>query len=293
LRAALAANDRDAIVALLGDAYTALHSRYGLTNAQVNSAASNTVLHRFHSRDAGDDFTRNRQIIVAAHGGNQAQMGVEIGASGVRVRGAAPVGTTSVLGSIEFGVELQPLLEALRARTNADFATLIDRRLMPAAPAGDARLLGGLRGDSSTNWPLMARLQDARGITLVKEPTYSFPELGGVAYGAVVIPLLDYSGAEIGVIVATQSLAADQRTLRRLAIAVIVGGLIAEIGIIGIILLLFRGLLLRPVAILADAVEALDSDKVVELPRPGTAAALDRLILAIQRQRTARAGRVA
>ncbi|KAI9869564.1 MAG: hypothetical protein M1823_009027, partial [Watsoniomyces obsoletus] len=51
---------------------------------------------------------------------------------------------------------------------------------MPAAPAGDARMLGGLRGDSSTNWPLMAQLQQARGITLVKEPTYAFPELGGV-----------------------------------------------------------------------------------------------------------------
>lgn len=291
LRDALAANDREAAVALLGGAYTALASRYGLTNAQVNSAASNTVLHRFHApRDAGDDFTRNRQIIVAAHGANQAQMGVEIGASGVRVRGAAPVGNGRVLGSVEFGVELQPLLEALRARTNADFATLIDRRLMPAAPAGEARLLGGLRGDSSTNWPLMERLQEARGITLVKEPTFAFPELGGVPHGAVTIPLLDYSGAEIGVIVAARSLAADQRALRRLAIAVIAGGLIAEIGLIGIILLLYRGLLLRPVATLAEAVEGLGTETAIALPKTGTAAALDRLIRAVQQQRQTRAG---
>ncbi|MGX9963831.1 cache domain-containing protein [Roseomonas sp. F4] len=286
IRAALAEQDRAALVALMGESYAALNARYGLTNAQVNSAATNTVLHRFHSpRDAGDDFTRNRQIIVATHGANQAQMGVEIGASGVRVRGAAPVSTDRVLGSVEFGVELQPLLEALRARTNADFATLIDRRLIPTTTAGDVRLFGSLRGDSATTWPLVVRLHETLAITLVKEPVFSFPNIHGVPFGAATIPLLDYSGAEIGVIIAMTSLAPEQRTLRRLAVATAAAGLIAWIGLAGIILLLFRGLVLRPVSIIAEALEAPGGATPPSLPKPGAAPELDRLIRAAARTR--------
>ena len=286
IRAALAQQDRPGLIALLGESYAALNARYGLTNAQVNSAATNTVLHRFHSpRDAGDDFTRNRQIIVATHGANQAQMGVEIGASGVRVRGAAPVGSDRVLGSVEFGVELQPLLEALRARTNADFATLIERRLVPTTNAGDVRLFGALRGDSATNWPLVARLHETLAITLVKEPAFSFPTIQGIPYGAATIPLLDYSGAEIGVIIAMTSLAPEQRTLRRLAVATAAAGLIAWIGLAGIILLLFRGLVLRPVSIIAEALEAPAGATPPSLPKPGASPELDRLIRAVARTR--------
>ena len=279
IRAALAEQDRPALVALLGESYAALNARYGLTNAQVNSAVTNTVLHRFHSPNyAGDDFAQNRQIIVTAHGANQAQMGVEIGASGVRVRGAAPV---------EFGVELQPLLEALRARTNADFATLIERRLIPTATTGDVRLFGALRGDSATNWPLVAALHETRAITLVKESAFSFSTIQGIPYGAATFPLLDYSGAEIGVIIAMTSLAPEQRSLRRLAVATAAAGLIAWIGMAGIILLLFRGLILRPVSVIAEALETPAGATPPSLPKPGAAAELDRLIRAAARTREA------
>lgn len=288
IRAALAEQDRPALVALLGESYAALNARYGLTNAQVNSAVTNTVLHRFHSPNyAGDDFAQNRQIIVTAHGANQAQMGVEIGASGVRVRGAAPVGSGRVLGSVEFGVELQPLLEALRARTNADFATLIERRLIPTATTGDVRLFDALRGDSATNWPLVAALHETRAITLVKESAFSFSTIQGIPYGAATFPLLDYSGAEIGVIIAMTSLAPEQRSLRRLAVATAAAGLIAWIGMAGIILLLFRGLILRPVSVIAEALETPAGATPPSLPKPGAAAELDRLIRAAARTREA------
>jgi hypothetical protein len=118
-----------------------------------------------------------------------------------------------------------------------------------------------------------------------KEPTFSFSSIQGVPYGAATIPLLDYSGAEIGVIIAMISLAPEQRSLRRLAVATAAAGLIALIGLAGIILLLFRGLILRPVAIIADALEAPAGAAPPNLPKPGASPELDRLIRAAARTR--------
>jgi methyl-accepting chemotaxis protein len=287
LQKAVQSGAPEQITGLMNDSYAALSKKYGVAVGQVNSV-SNTVLHRFHQPEArGDNFTSSRKIIVAVHANKQAQGGIEIGSSGVRVRGAAPVLSEGALaGSIEFGTELRPLLETLKTRTNADFAIIMDRRLLNVRPGTpEANVFGNLKGDSGTNWPLMARLHELGKITLVKEPSYSSMTADGVTYGAVTVPLLDYSGSEIGVIVAAKSFSADGRSLRRLAIGLVAGGVIAEIGIIAIILLVFRGMVLRPLAAVTKAVEALDGGPAAELPKAGTVAEVNGLIAAVKRLR--------
>lgn len=55
----------------------------------------------------------------------------------------------------------------------------------------------------------------------------------------------------------------------------------------GIILLLFRGLILRPVSVIAEALETPAGATPPSLPKPGAAAELDRLIRAAARTREA------
>ena len=287
LQKAIQANSQEQFTGLLGEGYAILKKKYGFGVGQINGV-NGTVLYRFHQpEEHGDNFTTSRKIIVAAHATKQSQSGIEIGSSGVRVRGASPVSSDGALvGSIEFGMELRPLLEALKARTNADFSVIIDRRLLSVKPGTpESNVFGNLKGDSGTNWPLVAKLNDQGKIALVKEPNFAFANLDGVSYGTVTVPLLDYSGSEIGVIVAAKSFNADGRSLRRLAIGLIGGGIIAEIGIIAIIMLVFRGMVLRPVAAVTKAVESLDGGPAAELPKAGTVAELNALIAAVKRLR--------
>ena len=288
LQAAVKAKNREQAAALLGDGYDMLRRRYGYAVGQINGA-DNKVLFRYHDpQHFGDDFVSSRKMIVAVHGNKAPQNGIEIGSSGVRVRGAAPILSNGELaGSIEYGMELQGLLEQLKTRTNADFAIVIDRRLVKLPDgAPEANVYGNLRGDSGTSWPLMAKLNDMGQIALVKEPRFRIAKVDGVQVGSAVVPLLDYGGAEIGVIIAAKSFGADARGLSRLAIALTVGAVIAAIGIIGIILVMFRGLVLRPVAAIAAALDSADSAKPVELPKPGSLTEVNALIAAVKRLRT-------
>lgn len=284
---AVQAGSKEQFLGLLGEGYGVLHKKYGFAVGQINGA-NNTVLYRFHDPEVhGDNFTGSRKIINAAHATKQSQSGIEIGSSGVRVRGAAPILSEGTLvGSIEFGMELKPLLEALKTRSNADFAVIMDRRLLHIKPGTpESNIFGNLKGDSGTNWPLVAKLHELGKIVLVKEPSYSFVALDGVSFGTVSVPLLDYSGSEIGVVVAAKSFNSDGRSLRRLAIGLIAGGIIAEIGIIAVILLVFRGMVLRPLAAVTKVVDSLAGGAAAELPKPGTVAELNALIAAVKRLR--------
>ena len=292
LQKAVQASSKEDFLALLGESYGVLSKKYGFAVGQINGA-NGTVLYRFHEPDTnGDNFTATRKIIVGVHATKQSQSGIEIGSSGVRVRGASPVISDGTLvGSIEFGMELKPLLEALKTRSNADFAVVIDRRLLHVKPGtAESNVFGNLKGDSGTNWPLVAKLHDLGKVVLVKEPSYSFVTLDGVAFGTVSTPLLDYSGSEIGVVVAAKSFNSDGRSLRRLAIGLIAGGIITEIGIVAIILLVFRGMVLRPVVAVTKAVDSLVEGPAAELPKAGTVAELNALIAAVKRLREKLAG---
>ena len=287
LQKAVQAGSPEGFTGLLGESYNILKKKYGFAVGQINGV-NNTVLYRFHQpEERGDNFTGSRKIIVAAHATKQPQSGIEIGSSGVRVRGASPVLSDGALaGSIEFGMELKPLLEALKTRTNADFAVVIDRRMLNVKPGtAESNVFGNLKGDSGTSWPVVAKLHDLGRITLVKEPVYTFTAIDGNYIGAVTSPLLDYSGSEIGVVVATKSFQADGRSLKRLAIGLISGGIITEILIVAVILLVFRGMVLRPVAAVAKSVDGMAGGAAAELPKPGTVEEVNALIAAVKRLR--------
>jgi hypothetical protein len=131
----------------------------------------------------------------------------------------------------------------------------------------------------------MAKLHELGQITLVKEPRYRVTRVDGVPMGSAIVPLLDYGGAEIGVIVAAKPFGADARGLDRLAIALGVGAFICAVGIIGIILVVFRGLVLRPVATIAAALETAGSAKPTEMPKPGSLTEVNALIAAANKLR--------
>ena len=270
----VAAGSRDQLLELLRDGYDIQHRHFGVGVEQLNGV-DNRVLLRLHHPASFGDSLNTRQIVVTVHTTGEPQSGVEIGTSGLRVRGVAPIADAGkTVGSIEFGMEMQPILASLKAATNADYAVLVDDRLFRslatnASAEGGApvTVINGLRFDSTTDQPLITKLAQSIDISISKDRRYGDVMLDNVHYGTVTVPLLDYSGKAIGTIVASYSFEAGQHQLKRdlvLMIALVAAGTVVMVGII---LAVFNGMVLRPVTQLAKAARAIADGKDATLPK--------------------------
>ncbi|MEI7608184.1 MAG: cache domain-containing protein [Rhodospirillaceae bacterium] len=286
----VAAGSRDQLLELLRAGYDIEHRHVGVSVEQLNSI-NGLVLLRLHKPEHfGDNFTSNRQIVVTVHSTGEPQSGLEIGTSGLAVRGVAPISDAGkTVGSVEFGTKLEPVLAALKAATNADYAVLVDDRLLKAlatsADSGNAMpVFNGLRVDSATDLPLLTKLAKSLDFSVSKDRRYGETQLDKIHYGTAMMPLLDYSGKAIGTIFAMRSFEADLHEIGRGSVQLIsacAGGIVV---LVIVILLLFNGMVLRPVGLLAKATASLAEGKEANLTKvaPGPIRELADSILALK-----------
>ena len=273
----VAAGSRDQLLEMLRGGYDIQHRRFGLGVEQLNSAGGHVVLRLHNPASFGDDFTHTRQIVVTVHTTGESQSGVEIGTSGLRVRGVAPIADAGkTVGSIEFGMEMGPVLSSLKAASNADYAVMVDDQLFRSLATsshgeGGAQptIINGLRVDSATDLPLIAKLTSSVDVSIAKDRRYGEAVADKVHYGTVTVPLLDYSGKAIGTIFVARSFESDVHEMRRdlaLMIAMVAAG---SVLMVAIILIVFRGMVLRPVTALAATARAWAEGKEAKLPKGG------------------------
>ena len=269
----VAAGSRDQLLELLRSGYDIQHRHNGIGVEQLNGIDGHVLLRLHSPAHFGDLFTSNRQIVVTVHSTGEAQSGLEIGTSGLAVRGVAPLADGGkTVGSIEFGTKLEPMLAALKAASNADYAVLVDDRLLKAlatSSEGGSNLpvFNGLRVDSATDLPLISKLARSLDLSVSKDRRYGETEVDNIRYGTVMMPLLDYSGKAIGTIFVARSFDADLHQLRRDTVQLVSAGAAGVILIVTIILLLFNGMVLRPVELLAKAARSAADGKDAELPK--------------------------
>ncbi len=269
----VATGARDPLLEMLRTGYDIEHRHVGVSVEQLNSMDGRVLL-RLHKPDHfGDNFTANRQIVVTVHSTGEPQSGLEIGTSGLAVRGVAPIkDADKTVGSIEFGTKLEPVLAALKAATNAEYAVLVDDRLLKAlatsADSGNAMpVFNGLRVDSATDLPMISKLAKSLDLSISKDRRYGEALLDKIHYGTVMMPLLDYSGKAIGTIFAVRSFETDLHEIQRDTVQLISACAGGVVLLVIVILLLFNGLVLRPVGLLAKATRAIAEGKDTNLPK--------------------------
>jgi HAMP domain-containing protein len=205
-------------------------------------------------------------MIIAANLHGISQRGLELGPVGLAVRAVAPIkDDAGLIGVVEYASDFQALLKQISALTDTQLTTLINEDLWNKArkndkefmPARD-QVIEGNRTVYSTDWDVTSALVTAEELAPTRGNRTTTRTRGDVEYGVLTMPLMDFSGQQIGFVVATRSFAGLNTEFVdavRLAVLRMLLGFIVSFGAV---IVIFNGLLLRPVTDLLGKLKALE-----------------------------------
>ncbi len=237
VKKAMAEKDRDGLLALSKPTWDYLAAQAGVQIFGYHSTDLKYFL-RVHRPDGPiDDISRGRPMVLAANRSGRAQSGLEIGITGlVGARGISVIrdGDT-LIGTMEVGLDLDPILERVKTVTNAEIAVILGQSLTGLPAQGRAPGAGPAVGDlivaAATDEGRFVAMARNGGLALSRELVVRDGVVDGVATAVLIQPLVDFSGRLIGDLVATRAFpeqSAEGRRIRtELTVTAIVGGILA------------------------------------------------------------------
>ena len=233
IREALAAGDRARLEALSKDAYQYLSRQASVQIFGYHSPDLRYLLRMHRPDQHGDDISSFRAMVVAANRLRRSQTGVEIGIAGIGIRGVAPIeqGGT-LLGSVEAGLDIRPMLELVKTATNSEIAVVAATSLSGVALDPKLASVGDLSIMAATNEALFARFLRAVPTRPVRDVEISTRRLDGQSYGVMAQPLVDFSGRLIGMaIILKEEPGSDwRRLMTELWVIALCGGTLAFVS---------------------------------------------------------------
>lgn len=228
--APLEAGDRAKLQALSQGAYDYLAKQAGVQIYGYHSPDIRYLL-RMHRPDlSGDDISGFRPMVVAANKLRRAQSGVEIGVAGIGIRGIALVEKgEKLLGTMEVGLDIKPIVETVKSTTNADVAVVVVPGLAGVALDPKLPTNNGMTLALSTDDDLARALLKGVMLRITKEIQVLSIAVEGRSYSMISIPLVDFSGKQVGATIALKPY--SERETHRIAtelwVSAIVGGILA------------------------------------------------------------------
>ncbi|MDP3406939.1 cache domain-containing protein [Bosea sp. (in: a-proteobacteria)] len=232
-REALAAGDRPRLEALSKDAWQYLNRQAGVQIFGYHTPDLRYLLRMHRPDQHGDDISSFRAMIVAANRLRRSQTGVEIGLAGIGIRGVAPVEQAGALiGSVEAGLDIRPLLELVKASTNTEIAVVAAHSLSGVALDPKLPSIGDLTVMASTNEALFSTYLRAFPTKPLRDVETGTRAFAGRSYGVMAQPLVDFSGRLIGMtIMLKDEPSSDWRRLTtELWVIALCGGILAFVG---------------------------------------------------------------
>lgn len=233
IRSALAEGDRARLQTLSREPYDFLSRQAGVQIFGYHTKDLRYLLRMHRPETHGDDISSFRAMIVAANRLRRAQTGVEIGIAGIGIRGVALVEQArELVGTMEVGLDIRPIIEAVKTSTNAEIAvvampSLAGVALDPKLPAiGDFTLM------ASTNDALFSAYLRAYPGKPVRDVEIAARNLDGQAYGVMAQPLVDFSGKLVGLTLVLKAApaAGTRRLSTELWVIALSGGILAYIA---------------------------------------------------------------
>ena len=167
----------------------------------------------------------------------------------------------SLLAALKSDFSFEPLLEHLKEISKFELAAFVNSQLIvkvavagsqPVSQDQEVRLVGAFREVGATNRELIQSIVNSETLSGINDTVYRFQSVKGIDYGVVTVPLLDFSGRNIGVIVAVQSFEEFQHQAKSMLLTLLSITVLEVILIAGVILLVINGLLLRPILALNE-----------------------------------------
>ncbi len=233
VREALAAGDRGRLQALSAEPYDYLSRQAGVQIFGYHSKDLRYLLRMHRPDQHGDDISGFRAMIVAANRLQRAQTGVEIGVAGIGIRGVAVVQNgTGLLGTMEVGLDLRPLIELVKATTNSEIAVLSSASLAGVALDPKLPAVGELSLMASTDEPLFLALLRSQTVRPLRDVEIGQRQIGERSYAFMSQPLVDFSGKLVGtVLMMKEDTGSRWRRLgTELWVIALCGGILSFIG---------------------------------------------------------------
>jgi len=262
VKQAMRAGQREDLWALLNPLFAVQRDRYDVSIMGFTRPPA-TVFLRLHKPEKYGDDISFRELVLTVNKNQEARQGIEIGRAGLGIRALVPISDEQgFLGSVEVGSKFTPILQSIKQILNFEAGVFVNETLMSTLAteepqAESEQIIGGLRDVEHTNrkivravvWPDLLRCtQD--NLTFSKEVEKK-------QYGVVMLPLQSFNGRPIGFVIAVQQLTWLQSDMNSAIINLVSFSLLQLISFIGLIGLLFNGLLIRPLLDLSKKVNEL------------------------------------
>jgi methyl-accepting chemotaxis protein len=266
VRHELAAKDRDALLAESADMYAIQHERFGLDQAQFTLPPALSYL-RLNAPDKGfmEDLSAFRPMVVEVNSAHQPLKGVSIGRSGPAVFGMVPIADDAGqhVGSFEMGLQFGPVLDSIKAAYGLDAAVFFEEQplreiatLLGGDVLGDSNRVGRYIRFHTTDLERMRGLVTDRDLASTDERNY-VRDAEGVPYGVVLMPLNNFAGKPLGMIAVASDFTSSRASASRMMVW---QGLLVLIGSVlcgGLLIVIIRGMVLRPMEVLTQRFTAL------------------------------------
>jgi methyl-accepting chemotaxis protein len=193
--------------------------------------------------------------------------GVVITKAGPAVSGIVPIFGEGgkFAGSFEMGLELDPVFDRMKEAYGIEVAVFFEEKQLreiatdlPGDVITPKNRVGKYIRYHATHAQLATSLVVDRDVDIT-EPKHYERTVAGTPWGVQLVPLYNYSNKQIGVVAMSMSFAADKRDANRARVWLSLTTVLGILFMTGMVLIVIRGLLLRPLAVLNQRFEALAS----------------------------------
>jgi hypothetical protein len=264
VRAAFDARDREALLAATRAAFTIQKEKYGISQAQFHLPPATSFLRVHNPPKFGEDQTNYRHIVVEVNRVNAIRKGLEVTTSGIGIFGTLPISGADgrPLGSFEMAYEVGPLLDELKNAYGFEMAFFVEEKILKEVATSlggevfnDQNRFGDHVNFHSTHAALLRSLVTGGDLSVTEE-AHLVRESSGVSYGVLLFPVYNYAKKQIGVMAMARDFGALRSASRAAMVWQTLLGILAAIGLIGVILTVVRGMLLQPLDALRQRIAA-------------------------------------
>jgi methyl-accepting chemotaxis protein len=258
----VAAHDRAGLLAEYGPMFQIQKERHGVNQAQFHIAPAISLLRLQAPAKFGDDLSRNRPMVVTVNRVNASRKGFAIAASGPAIFGVAPVDDDAgkQVGSFEFGLDFGSLLVSLKNAYGFDFALFIEEAPLrqygtsvDPEKLSDRNRVGRFIRYNTTNSAVMQDLVSEGDIVALDDVTSHYTrDSQGTPYGVLLVPLHNAAGDAIGVIAMARDFSGSRAAAGQSLVWQICLAIFAIVLLTGVIIVVIRGFLLRPLEVLTE-----------------------------------------
>lgn len=247
--------------------------KYGVTQVQFHTAPATSFLRLQAPERFGDDLSSFRPIVVTVNREQTPKKGMETARTGPAIFGVAPIAGPdgTHVGSVEVGMDFGPVLDRLKAAYGLDLTLFLDEAPLRATATGmdptilaEQNRVGSTIKYYSTDWELMRGLVTAEDLRVHDEPSDYIRKVAGKPYGVIIVPVRGASGELLGAVAVTQSFAPTRGAAGRSLVLQLLFALFAMIVLVGVVLIVVRGFLLRPLRAITGRFAAIGTGETVE-----------------------------